>query len=528
MSHHSLIQKTDDVSYSPNILTALGMDTLVAVRSYNILEYMTCDIDLLTRRSLIFRDTIQIKGLDMLLKDTIDRLLAINEILKLQARVSETDRGLYVLRRLQHYFDIIDALSDFYQVNAERFASPEYAALFSEAADIAATAEYARLKENTNPVIAEIERVKSITVGFNIDAALSPYEAGLLSINDTCVESGSIIDRILRLDTRAEEDALRSIVPLVPARSACTADEYEALTYATYSALNKVFKKQVRKIEPEVNRYIKEHLDYLLSLLPDLRFIYDLSDIQKRLLRARLSLCVPTFCAKEEKAFDAQGLYNPILALHKYETSDPHGIIPSDFSFDEAGGIYLLTGPNSGGKTVFLKSVGIAQIMAQIGMMVPAERMTVSPVSRLFVEFPTHTTDRKAGGRLEYECAEIRDIFEKIDPHSLVLLDEAFSSTAPDEAVALALEVLKAMSQLGVRGIYISHYHLLTKYLQELNAEHFGKSRFDFLAADMAGKEDRTYRITRREPDGSSYSGSIAERYGISAARLMDVATRRA
>ncbi len=523
MNRHILIQKTHDVTLSPEILKALGMDTLFSMRGYDLLDYLTCDTSTLSRRSLIFRDVLKIPGLHELLRESVSRLTDVSEILRLQGKVSEGDRGLYALRQLELYFAVVDALAAFFTEHRNAITSGELSALFEDVAAIAESEEYICLRRNTAPALASVQHVKSITVGFNIDAALTPYEAGLLSINDTYVESGSMIDRILRLDalrSGSDETALHSMVPLLPTRRSCTADEYEALTHATYIALGKVFKKQVRRIEPEIHQYIKSHLYFLMDLLPDLRFICDLSDIQKRILSAGLPLCVPDFRSPDEHRYTAEGLYNPILALHKQETGDRSGTVKNDVTFDEQGGIFLLTGPNSGGKTVFLKSVGIAQIMAQVGMMVPATRMTVSPVRHLYVEFPRYTTDRKAGGRLEYECAEIRAIFSDIDDCSLVLLDEAFSSTSPDEAVALALEVLKAMSLLGVRGIYISHYHLLTQYLSDLNSRGEGRLRFDFLVAEIAPGEARTYHIARRAPDGQSYAGTIAERYGISAERL--------
>ncbi len=519
MRPHMLIEKTHDVTAAPDLLTALGMDNLFLLREGTVTDYLTCDLDVLTRRSLLFRDTLRIPGLFELIGETVTRLSAIREILRLQSHVSEADRGLYSLRRLGQYFEVIDTLAAFYAAHGEDFRSPAYRALLADLAAIAASEEYARLKANTAPVMAEVERVKSITVGFNVDAALVPYEAGLLSVNDDYIASGGVIDRILRLDTRAESP-LRAMTPLAPARTDCTPDEYVALTGAAYAALSKVFRRQVRRIEPEVNRYIKEHVGHLIDLIPDLTFIRELSDIQRRLSRAGFPLTVPTYCPRAEKQFDAEGLYNPVLALHKFENGDPAPIIPSDLCFDESGGIFLLTGPNSGGKTVFLKSVGIVQIMAQVGMMVPAHRLTVSPVSGLYVEFPTYTTERRAGGRLEYECAEIRRMFDSMDEYALVLLDEAFSSTSPDEAVALAAEVLKALSLLGARGVYVSHYHLLTQCLEELNASDFGSSRFDFLAADITEGNTRTYRITRRPPDGHSYAGSIAARYGIRADSL--------
>ncbi len=523
MNEHILIKKTHDVTLSPDILEALGLDSLFTMRDYTVTDYLTCDTDILVCRSLIFRDTLDIPGLLPLLYETVNRLTDIREIIRRKGTYLDIDRGLYALRQLELYFEVVDSMAGFYAEHRHSFTSAEYLDMFEALSAIASSEEYKALRRNTESMVEEVRNIKSITVGFNIDAALTPYEAGLLTFNDAPVESGSMLDRILRLDKlRHEEgrDSPRSMVPLVPARSTCTEEEYAALTRATYSALNKIFKKQARHIEPEVHQYLKKHLQFLIDLLPDFRFICDLSEIQKRFMAAKLPLCVPEFRPVEERCYTAEGLYNPILALHKFENDDKSPIISSDLSFDDRGGIYLLTGPNSGGKTVFLKSVGIAQIMAQIGMMVPAKHMTVSPVSGLFVEFPRYTTDRRAGGRLEYECADIQAIFRKLDAHALVLLDEAFSSTSPDEAVALAVEVLKALSLIGARGIYVSHYHLLTDRLAALNGQDFGQSRFDFLAADVREGDTRTFRITRRPPDGHSYADTIAARYGISAERL--------
>ncbi len=523
MRAHILIQKARDVTHTPDILQALGLHTLFVTRDYTVTDYLTTDIDILARRTRLFWDALEIPGLFALLCETVRRLTDVRELLRLGSTVSESDRGLYALRRLEMYFDIVDDMTAFGERYADKFTSEDLRTMFEDLAETAAGEEYRTLRRHTESVVEEIRRVRSITVGFNLDAALTPYEAGLLAINDRPVESGHIIDRILRLDGLRGDTAggLLSMVPLLPSRTACTADEYAALTHATYTALSKIFKKQVRRIEPEVQGYLKNHLQWLLDLLPDLHLICDMTEIQKRFSAAGLPLCVPEFRPMEEGRFSAEGLYEPMLALRLQESGGDGRVVANDLSFDEAGGIYLLTGPNSGGKTVFLRSVGVAQLMAQVGMPVPARRLTVSPVRHLYAAFPRASAAERSGGRLEHECGEIRRMFSAMDAHSLVLLDEVFSSTSPDEAITLALEVLKAMSLLGARGICISHYHLLTSRLQELNAAGSGGLRFDFLAAEITDGESRTFRITRRLPDGTSYAGSIAERYGISTARLI-------
>ena len=212
-------------------------------------------------------------------------------------------------------------------------------------------------------------------------------------------------------------------------------------------------------------------------------------------------------------------MYNPALAMKLKETNPDAKIVCNDLSFDADGGIYILTGPNSGGKSIFACGIGILQIMFQLGMPIPASDGAISPVDGIFTHFPNEVESSTADGRLGSECALVKRIFEKLTPNSLVLLDETFSGTGSFEGSFLAADVLAALSARGVHAIYCTHLHELTTHIPEINSRSEGCAKVATLSAGSEG--DERFRILRRAPDGRSYAARIAAKYGLSYEELM-------
>lgn len=94
--------------------------------------------------------------------------------------------------------------------------------------------------------------------------------------------------------------------------------------------------------------------------------------------------------------------------------------VGNNIEFDTHGCIYILTGPNNGGKTFFLSSVGTAQVLAQLGMLDPERHFEVSPAYYLFVHYPKHL-NKAIMGRLEDECVCVKEIFLKVYEYSICL-----------------------------------------------------------------------------------------------------------
>ena len=197
-------------------------------------------------------------------------------------------------------------------------------------------------------------------------------------------------------------------------------------------------------------------------------------------------------------------------------------IVLNDLSFDENAMIYVLTGPNRGGKSVITCAIGISQAMMQLGMFFPATSAVISPVDAIYTHFPTGADDTLDKGRLGEECARLDEIFDSVTANSLVLLDESLSSTGSFEASYIAAEVLRGLSMVGCRCLFSTHLHELAAEIDNINAETKvgGGVPIDTLVAGIEeGK--RSFRIIRAKPDGKSYARDIANKYGLSYDSLM-------
>jgi DNA mismatch repair ATPase MutS len=218
-----------------------------------------------------------------------------------------------------------------------------------------------------------------------------------------------------------------------------------------------------------------------------------------------------------QKAFETEGLYNPRVAL-----AIDDEIVTNDLSFDERAHIYVLTGPNRGGKSVITVALGAAQALFQLGLYVPADRAEISPVSGIFTHFPEGADDTIDKGRLGEECARLREIFDGADENSMILLDESLSSTGAYEAAYIASEILTAFAAMRCRGIFSTHLHELAASVDEINerSRARGGVALDTL---VAGIEEgrRSFKIIRAKPDGKSYARDIAAKYGLTFEDLM-------
>ena len=308
-------------------------------------------------------------------------------------------------------------------------------------------------------------------------------------------------------------NGLQAIEPIIAVNKSLKHDEFELLQDSILRSVDKIFVRAVKSWPREFTKYIADKLAFLLDLLPDLQFILAVTGIHKKLLGSGVPVSKPIYHEKSERVFRAEGLFNPVLAIRMSELGQS-GIVGNDFEFDENRQIFILTGPNNGGKSVFLSSIGLAQVLAGLGMLVPAKRIEISPVDRLFVHFPKYSNSEKMG-RLEDECVRIKEIFKNLNAESLCLFDETFSSTDSEEGCQIAFEILRAVESLGARALFGTHFHSIVRHIEDEKAE--GRCvGFDYLSAGISHNEKRTYKITRTKPSGKSHASDIAAKYGLS------------
>jgi len=177
---------------------------------------------------------------------------------------------------------------------------------------------------------------------------------------------------------------------------------------------------------------------------------------------------------------------------------------------DAAGkSLVIITGANSGGKSTFLRSAGLAQLMMQCGMFVTAARMRASVVRRIFTHFIREEDRDMVSGRLDEELKRMSAIADQLGPQSLVLFNESFAATNEREGSEIGRQVVRALLEADIRVFFVTH--------QFDFADSFRRQRPEstlFLRAPRQPDGRRTYRLTPAEPLTTSYGQDIYFRLG--------------
>ncbi len=169
----------------------------------------------------------------------------------------------------------------------------------------------------------------------------------------------------------------------------------------------------------------------------------------------------------------------------------------------------VITGANQGGKSTFLRSVGIAQVMMQCGMMVAAKQYR----SGLYPNFFTHFTRREDSamnsGRLDEELKRMDRIIDHLGKDSLILLNESFATTTEKEGSAIAYDIIKALKEEGVRIFTVTH---LLSFAQRMYDETGPDDKeTGFLGAERLTDGKRTFKMIPHAPEKSSFGLELFE-----------------
>ena len=506
--HYSEENRPDIDMYT---LDELGMTEILDLKSSELSEYFTFSPEVIKYRNEVFADMLEHPELSATLNELMPVLGDITELRRLESNNADDDY-LSSITEIELYISCIDILYEGLSKVKDSVRSVAFKTLAERISYLAESDYYKELNEKLNELTKRVREIKSVSIGVNLDAQLRPQYAGVLSINSEPFKSGDTLDKILRLNFK--DDEYTCIANLVPFGKKQSDTQKSALSTAFNSAINDVYHSSLRSWKKIVQSYVLENTDFLLGLMPEIEFVVKATEMMKNLQAKGCQLTTAEISPIDERIFDADELYNPAVAL---KLPDGEEIVANDVRFNQNDAtIYVLTGPNRGGKSVITCALGLAAAMMQLGMFVPAKSAKISPVDAIFTHFPTGADDTIDKGRLGEECARLGEIFDCVTEHSLVLLDESFSSTGSYEGSYIASEVLSGLSMVGCRCLFATHLHELAAEIDRINADTLAKGgvKIDTLVAGIEeGK--RSFKIHRAKPDGKSYARDIAERYGL-------------
>ena len=497
---------------SEAVCDELGLSEIFDLKNSVLTDFFTEDKEVILYRQATVADMMDIPEIKETLAKAHPILDDIRELRRLDNELSSSsDSYLYSITEIELYVSCIDTLSKGLSPVRDRMKSAAFRTLTDFILELSGSDYYKELNEKLEALASRVHEVKSITVGVNLDRQLRPSSAGVISINAEPFKSGKVLDKILRLSFK--NDAFTCIAELSPFGKGQSENKKEALIGAFNGAIEEVFRSSVKGWRTVVGEYVLDNTDFLLRMLPEIEFVSRASELMERLARHDgCSICMPVIKERGDKAFAAEGLYNPRVALMIDDR-----IVENDFTFDDDARIYVLTGPNRGGKSVITVAVGAAQALMQLGLPVPARRAEMSVVDGIFTHFPEGADDTIDKGRLGEECARLKEIFDGVTPDSMILLDESLSSTGAYEASYIASEILTSFAAIGCRGIFSTHLHELAASVPAINerSAECGGIKIDTLVAGMEEGE-RSFKIHRMKPDGKSYARDIADKYGLS------------
>jgi hypothetical protein len=455
--------------------------------------------------------------------------------IQLSGRQDPIHQTLSRLTELNTHLECVRQLRAALQTGQAQFQSRGLRELDGMVAQVETDETFQALSQNLPELIARLNGVPSITLGINLDRELRPVEAVLLSINDQPFKADSLLDRLMgRAKKRKDQHAIGPLHsvnfedndPLVrlPAR-------VDPLMVPLFRDVFDVLKAVINPITSALRQYAHIQANLLLPLENEIAFYLGAAALIKRLQSHGLPVCRPQVMSLQARAIHLTGMYNLLLAWQRViENEDGTPIIINDVDFGPDGRIFILTGPNQGGKTVYTQAVGLIQILFQAGLYVPAEQASLSPVDGIYTHFSTEEEFNSRLGRLSEEALRLSEIFKTLTRHSLVLLNESLSSTSPSESFYLSLDIVRALRLYETRAIFATHLHELAADLETINAEGSSDSRVVSLVAGVSLPDEtpeppdqlvtRTFQIKPGPPRGLSYARGIARQFGISFEQL--------
>lgn len=170
--------------------------------------------------------------------------------------------------------------------------------------------------------------------------------------------------------------------------------------------------------------------------------------------------------------------------------------------------LLIVTGANQGGKSTFLRSIGVAQVLMQSGLMVAAESYESGIFPRLFTHFTRREDSAMNSGRLDDELRRMNQIVEQIAERggdgSLVLLNESFATTTEKEGSVIAYDIIRALTEAGVKVLTVTHLLSFAQRVYDENGNRSG-TEVEFLCAERLENGTRTFRMIQHAPEMTSF-----------------------
>lgn len=242
-----------------------------------------------------------------------------------------------------------------------------------------------------------------------------------------------------------------------------------------------------------------DHIDSFIKVLrQELAFYMGCLNLSEQLAQLEEPISFPQPALVDERRHSFTGLYDVTLALTMKQK-----VVGNEVDADGKD-LVMITGANQGGKSVFLRSIGLAQLMMQCGMFVPAESFSANLCSGLFTHYKREEDTSMKSGKFDEELGRMSAIVDAIKPDALVLFNESFAATNEREGSEIARQIVSALLERRVKVFFVTHlYDLAHSFYAK------GMENAHFLRAERQPDGSRTFKLSEGKPLPTSFGKDV-------------------
>lgn len=517
-------------SLDKNVIKDLGLYDICSMLAETesqyqyLLEQMSnlcCDAEEMQYRQEIFCDFYYNEELCDAFSDALLSLQTLEDLQKY--RIKQPDnreqqlwKMINYLKELQVYVEALEKLRTI--LSDSNIASEGLFCMKNLLDSICNESGFSMLQKDISALTDDVSKIKSLTLGVNLDENLNPTEVILTSMNEAKVSDSTGIMSGFKEFIYKSAALNNGDFRLVHKMKQAPLTERSSLMLDLTKNIEHILGNIMTKLKKSLAQYVNLQGYGFIRLIPEIQMYLSLVSMFKQLEANGFTVSRPSLVPDREGVLHFKDLYNIRLAF-SMTGNEKNEMVFNDLCFDDTHNIYILTGPNRGGKTILTQAVGQAVIFMQLGVFVPCSHMEAGIVSGIFTHFPADENDTISYGRLGEEAMRINNIVKRMNKGSLLLLNETYATTSFSDGLYMAKDLIKYLKLAHVNCIYNTHMHELASDIANLNTLD-GDGVIASLVMGIEGGK-RLYKVRLCEPDKNSYAADIAFKYGVTFEQLM-------